>query len=119
MSPAPADTVIYRLADRAAWKRALEDGAYRGAEVDARDGYIHFSTAGQLAETARRHYRGRENIVLLAVSAAALGDALRWEPSRGGELFPHLYAELRTGDVLWAKDVALDADGVPVTAGLL
>jgi uncharacterized protein (DUF952 family) len=119
MPDTPPDTLIYRLAGRADWARAREEGVYRGAEADARDGFIHFSTAAQLAETARRHYRGRTDAVLLAVPAAALGEALRWEASRGGDLFPHLYAGLRVSDVLWAKDAPPDEDGAPRTQDLL
>ena len=111
--------LIYRLADRAAWEEAQRAGVYRGAEVDAKDGYLHFSSAAQLADTARLHYRGRQNLVLLAVDTERLGDELRWEASRGGDLFPHLYAELKAGDVAWAKSVTLDADGVPLIADLL
>ena len=119
MTRPPSDPLIYRLAGRDDWARAQAEGVYRGAEVDVRDGYIHFSTAAQLGETARRHYRGRADAVLLAVPVAALGPALRWEVSRGGDLFPHLYAALRTSDVLWAKDAPPDTDGVPQTQDLL
>ncbi len=76
------------------WREAARDGVFRGAPIDLADGYIHFSTAAQVAETAARHFAGATDLVLVAVDAAALGDALRWEPSRGGALFPHLYGTL-------------------------
>ena len=86
--------VAYKLVDRAEWTAALAAGAYAGSAVDLADGYIHLSTAAQLAETARRHYAGRTGLVLVEVALAPLGEALKWEASRGGDLFPHLYAEL-------------------------
>ena len=76
-----------------------------------RDGFIHFSTAAQVPETATRHFAGQPDLLLVAVAAERLGDALRWEPSRGGALFPHLYAPLPLGAVLWVADVRLDATG--------
>ena len=76
------------------WNEAEAAGTFTGSAVDARDGYIHFSTAAQLEETARRHFAGQLDLVLVEVDAAALGEALRWEPSRDGALFPHLYAPL-------------------------
>ncbi len=72
-----------------------------GAPIDVADGYVHFSTADQVAETATRHFKGERDLVILALDADALAPALRWEPSRGGALFPHLYAPLRLADVLW------------------
>ncbi|WP_225768125.1 DUF952 domain-containing protein [Inquilinus sp. Marseille-Q2685] len=85
---------IYKICSAAEWAAAEAEGAYRGSAVDHQDGFIHFSTAEQAEETAARHFAGRDGLVLVAVDPAALGDALRWEPSRGGALFPHLYAEL-------------------------
>ena len=75
------------------------------------DGFVHFSTAGQLAETLRRHFAGQGDLVLLAVPADALGPGLRWEPSRGGDLFPHLYAPLPLSAIVWSAPIAADADG--------
>jgi uncharacterized protein (DUF952 family) len=85
---------IYKICSAAEWRDAEAAGAYRGSAVDHRDGFIHFSTAEQARETAARYFAGQADLVLVAVDVAALGDALRWEPSRGGALFPHLYAEL-------------------------
>jgi uncharacterized protein (DUF952 family) len=85
---------IYKICDRSEWQDALAQGAFAGSAVDRQDGYIHFSAAHQLRETARRHFAGRPDLVLIAVAAEKLGAALRWENSRGGDLFPHLYAPL-------------------------
>ncbi|MGE0240568.1 MAG: DUF952 domain-containing protein [Parvibaculaceae bacterium] len=85
---------IYKICNREEWESAVAQGLFAGAAVDRQDGYIHFSAAHQLRETARRHFAGREDLVLLAVAAEALGPDLRWEKSRDGDLFPHLYAPL-------------------------
>src|SRR5262245_46823920 len=87
-------TVIYKICDREEWEKALIDGAFLGSAVDLRDGFIHFSAAPQLRETARRHFAGRSDLVLIAVEADTLGQGLRWEKSRGGDVFPHLYGAL-------------------------
>jgi uncharacterized protein (DUF952 family) len=88
------DDLIYKIAPRAEWEAALADGVYRGSEVDRRDGFIHFSRAVQVDETLRTHFAGQPDLLLIAVDPAALGPALRFEVSRGGELFPHLYGDL-------------------------
>ncbi len=88
------DATAYKIIDAAEWREALAEGAYAGSEVDRADGYIHLSTAAQLSETARRHYAGRENLMLLTIDLTALGDTIVWEPSRGGALFPHIYGPL-------------------------
>ena len=82
-----------------------------GAEVDARDGFIHFSTGAQVRDTAAKHFTGGTDLVVIAVDATVLGDALKWEVSRGGALFPHLYAALPLNAVLWAKPLPLGGDG--------
>jgi uncharacterized protein (DUF952 family) len=92
---------------------AVRAGAYEGSPVDLADGFIHFSTAGQAAETARRHFCGQEGLVILMVQAEALGTALKWEPSRGGALFPHLHARLPVACVMEVREAPLDAEGVP------
>lgn len=102
---------IYKIVPRKLWHAAAETGEFEGAPVDLADGYIHFSTANQLAETAARHFAGQDDLLLVAVDADALGDDLRYEPSRGGDLFPHLYATLRIGAVRWVKPLPLGADG--------
>jgi uncharacterized protein (DUF952 family) len=103
--------VIYKVCDRDSWAEARRHGIYSGAPVDHQDGYIHFSTAGQLAETLAKHFAGREGLVLLGVPVAGLGDALQWEPSRGGDLFPHLYADLAVSAVVSEHPLTLDGQG--------
>jgi uncharacterized protein (DUF952 family) len=107
-------TLIYKITTAALWREAEASGAFTGAPIDVRDGYIHFSTAGQVRETARLHFAGARDLLLVAVDADALGDALRHEPSRGGQLFPHLYAPLPLSAVRWAKPLPLGEDGVHV-----
>lgn len=104
--------VAYKLVDRAEWAAALAAGAYAGSALDLADGYIHMSTAAQLAETARRHYAGRSDLVLVEVALAPLGEALKWEPSRGGDLFPHLFAPLPATTATPQRGLSVDADGV-------
>jgi uncharacterized protein (DUF952 family) len=98
---------------REAWEAAARIGVYEGSAVDLADGFIHFSTAEQAAETARRHFHGQEGLVILCLDAAALGSRLKWEPSRGGALFPHLYGSLPTDRVLHVTAAPLGQDGVP------
>ena len=87
---------IYKILPRALWDEAVTNGSFNGSPVDAADGFIHFSTAAQVHETAARHFQGMKDLVLVAVEADDLGEALKWEPSRGGDLFPHLYGTLPT-----------------------
>jgi len=103
--------IVYKLVDRAAWNAAEAAGSFTGSAVDRRDGFIHFSSAAQVAETAARHFAGQADLLLVAVDARALGAALRWEPSRGGALFPHLYGSLRLDAVRSVAPLALDATG--------
>jgi len=102
---------IYKIFRAAEWQALVAAGQTAGAPVDLADGFIHFSTATQVAETAAKHFGGVEGLVLAAVDAAALGAALRWEPSRGGALFPHLYRQLRLTDVAWHAPLPLGLDG--------
>ena len=102
---------IYKIAPRALWNEAVAKGVFSGAPVDLADGYIHFSTAEQARETAAKHFAGQADLVLVAIDGATPGDALRWEVSRGGALFPHLYAELPVTAALWVKDLPLGPDG--------
>ena len=104
---------IYKLLDAAAWDAAQRAGVFTGSAVDLKDGYIHFSGGAQAAETARLHFKGQAGLVLLSVDADRLGEALKWEPSRGGALFPHLYGGLPVEAVLEARALTLDEDGVP------
>lgn len=110
--------LVYKLLDRPAWLAAQAAGAFEGSAVDRADGFIHFSAADQVQETARRHFRGAADLVLLAVDAEALGAALRWEPSRGGALFPHLYGPMPVAAVRQVRTLALGADGAPVVGEL-
>ena len=102
---------IYKICPEPLWQEAEAVGFFRGASIDLTDGYIHFSTAAQVADTLRLHFAGVDGLVLAAVDAAPLGDALRWEPSRGGELFPHLYDVMPMSAVLWVEPLTLGPDG--------
>ena len=99
--------MIYKLLRAAEWQALEATGQTAGAPIDLRDGYIHFSTAAQVAETAARHFAEVSGLWLVAVAAEPLGSALAWEPSRGGDLFPHLYGPLQLKDVLWATPLPL------------
>lgn len=103
---------IWKILGQAEWALAHAEGLFRGSAVDLADGYIHFSTAAEVAGTLARHFAGREGLVLLAVDSARLpGDALRYEPARGGALFPHLYAPLDPDAVTAVHELPLDAAG--------
>lgn len=104
-------TVIYKICPASLWREAERDGVFRGAPVDIADGFIHFSTAAQVAATAQRHFAGQADLVLVRVDAARLGERLKWEPSRGGALFPHLYGPLRLADVHMVEPLPLGTDG--------
>jgi uncharacterized protein (DUF952 family) len=106
--------LIYKICDAALWREAERTGVFTGAGIDITDGYIHFSAAHQVAETAAKHFVGRSNLVLVAVASDALGSALKWEPSRGGALFPHLYGALPLTAVGSVKALPLGADGKPL-----
>jgi uncharacterized protein (DUF952 family) len=102
---------IYKICPASAWREAERQGVYRGSADDARDGFIHFSTALQVAETVKKHFFGQTELLLIAVDAEALGEALRWEPSRNAELFPHLYGELNLEAVMDVLDMRTRPDG--------
>ncbi|ALK10839.1 DUF952 domain-containing protein [Blastochloris viridis] len=106
-----ASITLYKIVPRLLWQAAASAGRFDGAPVDLADGFIHFSTAAQVAETAATHFAGQDDLVLVAVDAARLGAALTWEPSRGGALFPHLYAPLDLTAVVRAEPLALGRDG--------
>jgi uncharacterized protein (DUF952 family) len=103
--------LVYKILRRPEWDTFRSNGETRGAPVDLADGYIHLSTASQVTETAAKHFQGESDLVLVALDPAELGEALRWEPSRRGELFPHLYRPLRASDVVWDKSLPLGAAG--------
>ena len=104
-------STIYKICEVALWREAERKGLFSGAPVDVRDGYIHFSTAEQAVETAAKHFAAAGGLLLVAVDADTLGMALKWEPSRGGALFPHLYGVLGLDQVLWVKPLPLGGDG--------
>ena len=107
-------SLIYKIAGAAQWQEAIADGRFDGSEHDVRDGFIHFSTAAQARETAAKHFAGQRDLVIAAVDMTRLGAALKWETSRGGDLFPHLYASLPMSAVVWSKPLPLDASGLHV-----
>ncbi|MGI9422631.1 MAG: DUF952 domain-containing protein [Hyphomicrobiaceae bacterium] len=105
---------VYKICSREAWDQALGDGAFVGSEIDRADGFIHFSSARQVAETAAKHFRGQIGLVIVAFDPADFGASLKWEPSRGGQLFPHLYGELDPKRAVWLDDLVLDDEGCPM-----
>jgi len=111
-------TVIYKICTAALWDDAKRHGLFAGAPVDLADGYIHFSTAAQVQETAARHFAGQHDLVLLWIDGDRLGAALKWEPSRGGALFPHLYGALDIRHVTQVSKLPLGADGLHVFPAL-
>ncbi len=101
---------VYKICETTLWREAERAGAFHGAAVDARDGFIHLSTAAQVRETAAKHFAGAGDLLLVAVDADALDGALKWEVSRGGDLFPHLYGPLPLAAVRWVKPLPLGDD---------
>ena len=102
---------IYKIIGKEAWAAAETDGIFKGASIDLTDGYIHFSTAAQAPETAALHFTEQTGLVLVTVSTEGLGDALKWEASRGGDLFPHLYEPLTMTHVTRVDDLPVGTDG--------
>lgn len=105
---------IYKIVPASVWQNAKDAGIFKGAAIDLSDGFIHFSTAAQARETAARHFAGQTDLLLVAVDGETLGEKLVYEPSRGGDLFPHLYAALPMSAVLWEKPLPLGSDGAHV-----
>ncbi len=103
--------LIYKILRAPEWEDLQANGITVGAPVDIKDGFIHFSTAAQAGETAARHFQAAEGLMLVAVDAEKLGTELKWEPSRGGALFPHLYRTLALSDVVWYKPLPLGPNG--------
>jgi uncharacterized protein (DUF952 family) len=103
--------LIYKICPKSLWSAAEQAGFFAGAPIDISDGYLHFSTAHQVRETADKHFAGQEDLLLVGIDADRLGPDLRYEPSRGGDLFPHLYAPLALSAVLWVKPLSLGSDG--------
>ena len=106
----------FKIVDAGEWTAAEPTGCYAGSDVDLADGYIHLSSVDQLAETVRKHYAGRENLLLLTVDLTVLGETLIWEPSRGGALFPHIYGPLPVAAVMQKRSFSVAADGGMVFA---
>jgi uncharacterized protein (DUF952 family) len=104
-------SIIYKICPRALWQEAESTGRFDGAAIDRKDGFIHFSTAAQVKETAAKHFSGQDDLLLVAVDGDRLGTALKYEVSRGGAQFPHLYAPLDLAAVLWVKSLPLDPSG--------
>lgn len=111
-------SLIYKLLPASEWRAAQAGGVFMGSGIDLADGYIHFSTGGQAQETARRYFAGVPDLMLLTIESDDLGPGLKWEPSRGGDLFPHLYGDLALDKVLEARAIALDDAGIPVLGAL-
>lgn len=106
-----AESFVYKIVPRDAWRAACARGQYLGSEHDARDGFIHLSTAGQVSGTLVKHFSGQADLLLVAFDKQCFGSALRYEPSRGGDLFPHLYSALQTSFAVWATPIRLQSDG--------
>ncbi|GGY51734.1 DUF952 domain-containing protein [Parvularcula lutaonensis] len=103
--------LIYKIFRRAEWEALERDGETAGAPIDLQDGYIHISAAEQTRETVAKYFAGYDDLMLVALEADDFGEDLKWEPSRGGALFPHLYRKLRRDEVVWAEPLELGADG--------
>ena len=111
MSDSDGKNLIFKIVSAQQWSVATEQGEFLGAAIDLTDGYIHFSTAEQLRETVEKHFAGQSDLLLVSVDADSLGDELKWEPSRGGALFPHLYAPLSIESVVMSTEMPLGEDG--------
>jgi uncharacterized protein (DUF952 family) len=116
--PTQVSVIVYKIVVETDWRTAQRSGFYRGSADDQRDGYIHLSFAEQVEGTAARHFNHQSGLLLIAFDAEKLGDALRLERSRGGALFPHLYAELATSNALWEHRMIVGEDGVPRASGV-
>ncbi|MEL6520393.1 MAG: DUF952 domain-containing protein [Pseudomonadota bacterium] len=103
--------LIFKIFRRSEWEALQANGKTNGAPVDRADGFIHFSTSEQVTETAAKHFAEESDLILAAVDSTRLGDTLKWEPSRGGALFPHLYRPLSRADIVWVKSLPLGASG--------
>ncbi len=111
-------TLVYKIAPRALWRAAEEAGRFAGSPIDLTDGYIHFSARAQVETTAKKHFAGQNDLLLIAVEAQPLGENLKWERARDGELFPHLYGALDLLHVLWTAPLPLKADGAHDFSGI-
>jgi uncharacterized protein (DUF952 family) len=110
--------VIYKICPAALWREAERRGVFKGAAIDLHDGYIHFSDAGTVKETAAKHFAGQTDLLLISIDAGCLGDSLKWEKSRGDALFPHLYGDLPLNAVTKVEALPLDAAGMHIFPAL-
>ena len=106
-----SNSVIFKVLSTDQWKIAEDQGEFHGAAIDLSDGYIHFSTPEQVQETVAKHFAGQTDLLLIGVDPSKLGDELKWEPSRGGALFPHLYSTLKLDSVVSVDELPLGKDG--------
>lgn len=111
------DRIAYKILTDDEFGTMRREGSFRGSPVDLADGFVHLSSAAQVTETADRHFRGRTGLVVAVVDLSRLGDAVRWEASRGGQLFPHLYGALPLGAVIAAGPLERKADGTLLLPG--
>ena len=98
--------VLYKIIDKQTWEKAQKNGVFNGAAIDLQDGYIHLSSSLQVVETARLHFAGIDNLLLVAIDETAIATPIKWEASRGWQLFPHMYGSLDPQFILWAKPLA-------------
>ncbi len=110
------EKTVYKIIDASQWREAQADHVFNGTAADIADGFIHLSAKYQVDETLARHFNGQENLLLLAIDAGRLGERLKWEPSRGGETFPHLYGPMSTRDVLSVTPIERGNDGLHVVS---
>ena len=103
--------LVFKIVGAAEWRAAEAAGVFFGSDADRADGFIHFSSAAQAPGTAEKWFKGRRDLMLAAINSHSLGAGLRWEPSRGGELFPHLYGPLPMSAVVWSRLLSLGDDG--------
>ena len=111
--------LIFKIFRPSEWQTLHEDGVTTGAPIDVTDGYVHFSTSERVVETAEKHFADDGDLWLLALETDALGDSLKWEPSRGGQMFPHLYRALKLSDILWARPFPKGESGHILPNGVL
>jgi uncharacterized protein (DUF952 family) len=110
--------LIYKIASATLWREAEQQGRFTGAPIDLADGFIHFSTAEQAHETVALHFKGQDDLVIAAIDTGKLKDELRWEVSRAGALFPHLYAALPLDAVVWVKPLPMKPNGTHDFTGI-
>jgi uncharacterized protein (DUF952 family) len=113
-SDADHPPLVYKICHEADWREALRNGCYLGSSDDRRDGFVHLSTADQLAGTAARHFMNRPGLVVVALDASMVGPGLKWEVSRGGALFPHHYGPIDIAAAVWVEPIPLSPDGLPL-----